>query len=167
LGHGLLAEQERVALRRLAIFDGGFSLEAASGVVSDQAIDEAAVIDLVAQLVTRSLVVTDTTIVGRRYRLLETTRAYALERLVEAEEIDAIRRKHARYYRDRFEPAYDDWLRMPDRDWRTIYLPELDNVRAALDWAHGAGGDTAVAIGLASASGPMWGHFASLRICSG
>ena len=153
--YGLLAEQERVALRRLAIFAGGFSLEAASGVVSDPAIDEAAVIDLVAQLVTRSLVVADT-IAGRRYRLLETTRAYALERLVEAEEIDAIRRKHAKYYRDRFEPAYDDWLRVPDRDWRTIYLPELDNVRAALDWAHGASGDTAVAIGLASASGPMW-----------
>ena len=152
----LLAEDERAVLRRLAIFPGSFTLEAASAIACDEAIDEFAVTDLLSQLVERSLVVADTKDAGPRYRLLETTRAYALEKLGEAGEADAIRRRHAQYFRDRFERAYYDWLRMPDADWHAIYLPELDNVRAALDWALGAGGEPAIGIGLAAGSGPMW-----------
>ncbi len=152
----LLAEQERAVLRRLAIFSGGFTLEAASSVASDEAIDESAVIDLLSQLVARSLVVADTSDAGPRYRLLETTRAYAAEKLVEAEEVDAIRRRHTQYFRKFFERAPDDWLCLPEAEWRVTYLPELDNVRAALDWALGTGADTAIGIGLCSASGPVW-----------
>lgn len=151
----LLAEQERVLLRRLAIFAGGFTLEAASAVASDAAIDEFAVIDLLSQLVARSLVVAENTS-GARYWLLETTRAYALEKLAEAEETAAIRRRHARYFRDRFEPAYDDWLRLPDTSWRAMYAPERDNVRAALDWAQGPDGDSTIGAALAGASGGIW-----------
>jgi predicted ATPase/DNA-binding winged helix-turn-helix (wHTH) protein len=154
--YDLLGEQERVVLRRLAIFAGGFALEAASAVASDAAIDEFAVIDLLSQLVERSLVVADTNNAGARYRLLETTRAYALEKLAEAEEIESIRRRHAQYFRERFGHAYDDWLRMADADWRVVYPPELDNVRAALDWALGLDGEPAIAIALAAGSGPMW-----------
>ena len=79
----LLAEQERAVLRRIAVFAGGLTLEAASFVASDEAIDEFGVIDLLSQLVARSLVVADTSDAGARYRLLETTRAYALEKLAE------------------------------------------------------------------------------------
>jgi predicted ATPase/DNA-binding winged helix-turn-helix (wHTH) protein len=152
----LLGEQERVMLRRLAIFAGGFTLEAASAVAADAALDEYAVIDLLSQLVARSLVVADTNDAGTRYRLLETTRAYALEKLVEAHEIGALQRRHARYFRERFERAYVDWLCMPDVDWRADYLPERDNVRASLDWALGDGGDPVIAIALAGASGTVW-----------
>ena len=154
--YDLLTEDERTVLRRLAIFPGSFTLEAASSVASDEAIDEFAVIDLLSQLVERSLVVADTNGGGVRYRLLETMRAYAMEKLAEVQETDAIRRRHGRYFRNLFERAPDDSLRMPDADWRAIYLPELDNVRAALDWALGAGGDRTIAIGLAGASGSMW-----------
>ena len=52
--------------------------------------------------------------------------------------------------------APEDWLRMSDANWRATYLPERDNVRAALDWALGAGGDSAIGIALAGASGPIW-----------
>jgi predicted ATPase/DNA-binding winged helix-turn-helix (wHTH) protein len=154
--YGLLAEQERVFLRRLAIFAGGFTLKAASSVASDAAIDEFAVIDLLSQLVARSLVVADTTAAGTRYRLLETTRAYTLEKLAEAEEIDTIRRRHAQYFREQFERAPDDWLRVPDMDRSATYLLERDNVRVALDWAFGAMGDATIGIALAGASGAIW-----------
>jgi predicted ATPase/DNA-binding winged helix-turn-helix (wHTH) protein len=156
----LLAEQERAVLRRLAIFAGGFTLEAASSVASDSAIDEFAVIDLLSQLVARSLVVADTSDAGPRYRLLETTRAYALEKLTEAEETDILKHRHAEYFCDRFDRAPDDWLRMSDAEWRAIYPSELDNVRAALDWAIGARGDSTIAVALAGASGAMWAELA-------
>ncbi len=152
--YDLLAEQERVVLRRLGVFAGGFGLEAVSAVASAEA--EFAVIDLLSQLVARSLIVANTTDSGARYRLLETTRAYALEKLAEAGETDAIKQRHAQYFRGLFDSAFADWLRMPDAEWRAIYLPELDNVRWALDWALRAGGDAALGIALAGASRAMW-----------
>ncbi len=154
--YDLLGEQERVVSRRLGVFAGGFTLEAASAVASDGAIDEFAVIDLLSQLVARSLVVADTSDTGARYRMLETTRAYALEKLAEARESDAITRRHAQYFRGLFESAPDDWLRMSEAAWRAIYLPELDNVRWALDWALRAGGSAALGIALAGGSRTMW-----------
>jgi len=154
--YDLLAEQERAVLRRLGVFAGGFTLEAASSVASDEAIDEFAVIDLLSQLVTRSLVVADTNVADARYRMLETTRAYALDKLVEAGETDAIRRRHAQYFRKRFERAPDDWLRMRDEDWLAIYTPDVDNVRVALNWTLGRGADATIGTGLGGASGPMW-----------
>ena len=152
----LLGEQERVVLRRLAVFSGGFTLEAASAVASNAVIDQFAVIDLLSQLVARSLVIADTADAGTRYRLLETTRAYALEKLVEAEETDGIRLRHAQYFREMFEDATDDWMRIPEAEWRAAYAPELDNVRAALDWALGAGAASAIGIGLVGGSGSIW-----------
>ena len=77
----LLPCHERAVLNRLGIFSGGFTLEAASIVASDETIDEFEVIDLLSHLVARSLVVAETNPAGTRYRLLETTRSYALEKL--------------------------------------------------------------------------------------
>ena len=154
--YDLLAEQQRVVLRRLGIFSGGFSLEAASAIASDGAIDELAVIDLLSQLVARSLVVANTNETDARYRLLETTRAYTLDKLAESGETEAIKRRHAQYFGGLFESAFADWLRMSDAQWRAIYLPEVDNVRRALDWALRVGSDAALGIALAGASRPMW-----------
>lgn len=154
--YDLLPEQERIVLRRLAIFVGGFAMVAASFVASDHVIDDFAVIDLVSQLVSRSLVVADTNDGGTRYRLLETTRAYALEKLAEAGETATLRQRHARYFRDRFTRAPADWLRMSDAEIRATYLPELDNVRAALDWAFDDDGSAAIGIALAGTSVGIW-----------
>jgi predicted ATPase/DNA-binding winged helix-turn-helix (wHTH) protein len=156
----LLAAEERVVLRRLAIFAGGFTLEAASAVASDEAIDEHAVIDLLSRLVSRSLVIADTTSAGARYRLLETTRAYAMEKLTKSDETAVVRRRHACYFRDRFMRATDDWLRMSDTVWHTTYPPELDNVRAALEWASGEGGDPVLGVSLAGSSRALWTQLA-------
>ena len=91
-----------------------------------------------------------------RYRMLETTRAYALEKLAEAGEPDAIARRHAEHFRDLFERAPGDWLRMSNAKWNAIYLREVDNVRAALDWAFAAGAGGAIAVALAGASASLW-----------
>jgi len=154
--YDLLSEVERVVLRRLAIFPGSFSVDSASRIASDPSIDELAFIDLLSQLVARSLVIADTSTGRTRYRLLETTRAYALEKLTQVEEFENCRRRHAMYFCELFDHAPDDWLRMPDSDWSAAYLSELDNVRAALDWAFGDGEDSAVGTRLAGGSGPLW-----------
>jgi predicted ATPase/DNA-binding winged helix-turn-helix (wHTH) protein len=154
--HDLLTPGERTVLRRLAIFLGGFTLEAAGYVAGDEEGAELDVIDTVSQLVAQSLLVAEFGSVGVRYRLLETTRAFALEKLEEAQEVDPIASKHAQYFLDRLQRAPDDWLRLPDKDWRGFYAPELHNVRAALDWAFGSLGDCAIGVTLVAASGPIW-----------
>jgi predicted ATPase/class 3 adenylate cyclase len=154
--YGLLGERERALFRRLSVFAGAFALSALSVVVADDAIDEFDAIELLSHLVERSLVVADTNDVRTRYRLLETTRAYALEKLAQAGEADAVVRWHARYFCDVFEHAFDDWMRLPDAGWRGSYLSEIDNVRAALDWAMGVGGDPSIGLALASSSGVIW-----------
>ena len=154
--YDLLTESERTVLRRLSIFPGSFSLEAASAVASDDAIDEFAVIDLIAQLVDRSLVVADTGHGGASYRLLETTRAYALEKLVDPIESSFARRRHALYLRDLFDVAAQATERQTESRWFDLYLLELANVRAALDWAFVDSGETELAVSLAGATADIW-----------
>jgi tetratricopeptide (TPR) repeat protein len=153
----LLGEDERVMLRRLAIFPGSFTADAACAVASDANIDEFAVIDLLSQLVARSLLIADTGSGATRYRMLETMRAYAHEKLCGAEETDALLRRHAEYFSRSFSRAPGDFLRLNDARLQEIYAPELEHVRAALDWAFGTNGDPAIGVSLAGASGPLWG----------
>jgi tetratricopeptide (TPR) repeat protein len=159
--YDLLAEDERTVLQRLSIFPISFTVEAASAVASDATIDEFAVIDLLSQLVARSLVIADTTVGATRYRLLETTQAYALEKLRETGETEVCKRRHAKHVRDLVEAAPDDWLRRPDAAWHAKYELMLADIRAALDWALDADGDGAISVSLAGSSGVV---FASLGL---
>ncbi len=154
--HELLTEDKRQVLRRCAIFAGGFTLEAATHVAAIGDIDEAEVLELLSQLVARSLVIADTDGARARYRMLETTRAYALEKLAEAGETKEVKRRHALFFAEFTDRAPDAWMRMSDAEWHDIYLPELDNVRAALDWALGPGSDGPAAALIACGSCPMW-----------
>jgi predicted ATPase/DNA-binding winged helix-turn-helix (wHTH) protein len=154
--HGLLSEAERRVLRRVSLFLGGFALEAATAVATDETIGASAVADLLERLVARSLVIAEASDADARYRMLETTRAYGREKLGAAGETEATQRRRAEYFRGQFERAVDDWRRVPEAAWRARYLPEVDNVRAALEWAQGSNGDAAIAVGLAGASGPVW-----------
>src|SRR5207248_591928 len=122
----LLAEPERVVLRRLAVFSGGFKLAAASVVATGAGIAVSDVVDGLANLVTKSLVSAkgDGTVTG--YRLLDTTRAYALEKLLESGELEAVARRHAEYYRDLFEQAEAEWETQDTSEWLAIYAPEID-----------------------------------------
>jgi predicted ATPase/class 3 adenylate cyclase len=158
--HSLLSESERIVLRRAAIFAGTFTLDAAAGVLRDETIDDVAVIDALAHLVARSLVVTDTNETDTRYRLLETTRAYAAERLDESGERAVLASRHACFYRDLFERAYEESWTLPDTAWRDAYALERDNVRTALEWALGTGGDAECGVALAGASSLLWTYLA-------
>jgi predicted ATPase len=155
--YGLLAERERTVFRRLAIFAGGFTLDAASGVATDDAIDEFGVVDSAASLVAKSLVVAEHAGGKARYRLLETTRAYALEKLAEAGETATLQRRHAAWFRARFSGCFGDWLALSDADFRARYAPEIDNVRLAVDWAFGPDGDVETGQALLGDSRSLWG----------
>jgi predicted ATPase/DNA-binding winged helix-turn-helix (wHTH) protein len=163
----LLTEPERVVLRRLAVFAGGFTLNAATAVAADDQIAAPVVVDCVANLVTKSLVTTDAGGAMLRYRLLETTRAYALEKLVQAGEFDAAARRHARRYLDLFEGAEAEAATRPTDEWLADYVPKIDNVRAALDWAFSPRGDASIGVALTAAAVPLWMHLALMEECSG
>ena len=142
----LLPEPECVVVRRLAIFAGGFVLAAASAVVTDADTAASDVVHYVANLVAKSLVVADIGGSLTRYRLLDTTRAYALEKLAQNGELDAVARRHAEFYRDLFEQAETEWETRPTAEWLADYGWRLDNLRAALDWAFSPGGDLSVGV---------------------
>src|SRR6266700_578229 len=101
----LLSESERVVLRRLGVFVGAFTLDAVSAVAVSADIPASDITDAVADLVGKSLLSTDVGGASLHYRLLETTRAYAREKLTESAEFDRVARRHAEYYRDLFQHA--------------------------------------------------------------
>ena len=101
-GTHLLDERERTLFRRLGIFVNGFTLEGAVAVGSGEDLDDLDVFDVLASLVDKSLVLAESDGDSLRYRLLESTRAYALEKLSDAGERDAIASRHLAYLRDRF-----------------------------------------------------------------
>jgi predicted ATPase len=161
----LLSEPERVVLRRLAVFAGGFTLDAAGAIAASAEIGAADVIECVANLVAKSLVSADVGGAVTVYRLLETTRAYAREKLVESRELERFGRRHAEYHRTLFERAQTEWETQTTADWLAAYGRELDNLRAALDWAFAPAGDAAIGVALTSAAVPLWFQLSLLDEC--
>jgi predicted ATPase len=163
--HELLSEPERIVLRRLSVFAGSFTLDAAAAIVAGPEIAGVDVVDGVANLVAKSLVSADVGGPAPSYRLLETTRAYAREKLVESGELERFGRRHAEYQRDLFARAQAEWETQPTAEWLATYGRELDNLRAALDWALAPGGDAAVAVALTGAAVPLWFQLSLLDEC--
>src|SRR5579862_506194 len=147
--YDLLDDRERALFRRLSIFAGGFSVEAAAEVCSVAGeTDEWDVIDSLATLVDKSLVLAEEHGDQRRYRLLQSIREYGLERLREANEEAALAQRHAGFYAAfvaNLRPLVDA---LQDEQWRAHCRSELDNLRAALDWALMRRYDPALAISL-------------------
>ncbi len=161
----LLAESERVILRRLAIFAGAFSLEAAGAVAASHDLTAPQVIDGLFSLVTKSLVAAEVEDVRNRYRLLDTTRAYALEKLDESGERQWLARRHAEYYRSLFERGEAEWEARPTAESLIEYARDTDNLRAALDWAFSPEGNAAPGIALTAAAVPLWMQLSLLEEC--
>jgi predicted ATPase/DNA-binding winged helix-turn-helix (wHTH) protein len=161
----LLPATERVILRRLSVFSGSFTLESAGAVVSGGEIAESDVIDYVANLVAKSLVTADVNRATALYRLLDTMRAYALEKLGESGEFDALARRHAEHLRDVFERAETEWQTQPTAEWLAAYGRHTDNVRAALDWAFSPCGDAEIGAALSASAVPLWFQLSLIDEC--
>ena len=134
--HDLLDERERALFRRLGVFVNGFLLEGAVAVGIGDALDELDVFDVLASLVDKSLVLAEPDGDTLRYRLLESTRVYAREKLERAAEQESAAEAHARYLHDRFV----DIKARFDRSARSMelydaFIAELEDIRSALDWA--------------------------------
>ena len=131
----LLEEPERIMLRRLSVFAGGFDLAAVAATVTDESIPVIDAVDLLDRLVDKSLLVVDVSSDTTRYRLLETIRDYGWERLEAAEETTTFARHHADYFAT-FSTGAGAGLRGPDEArWSDLIEAEMENLRLALTWA--------------------------------
>ncbi|MDT5233461.1 MAG: hypothetical protein QOI39_3961 [Mycobacterium sp.] len=152
--HALLTEPERVLFRRLAAFLGSFDLDAAQTVAGGGDVQRYQVLDQLTLLVDKSLVVADDSSGRTRYRLLETVRQYALEKLGESGEADAVRSRHRDHYTSLAAaidaPAGSDYEQRVEQA-----ETEIDNLRAAFAWSR-ENSDTALALTLASSLQPLW-----------
>src|SRR3990172_9087680 len=160
-----LAEPEKSIFRRLAVFAGGFTLQAAEVVCAGAGIATADVLDLLAHLVNKSLVVVEDREDGRRYRLLEPTRQYARDRLREVGEIDGTRARHVEWFLALAEQAEERLHGHEQVTWLRRVEIEHENLRTALEWTV-AGEHWPTALRLAAALAAFWelhGHITEGR----
>jgi predicted ATPase/class 3 adenylate cyclase/DNA-binding CsgD family transcriptional regulator len=152
--HALLTEPEHVLFRRLAVFMGGFDLEAAQAVTASGDVERYQVLDQLTLLVDKSLVVAEDRHGRTRYRLLETVRQYALEKLGESGEADDVRTRHRDHY-----TSLGALLGTPGQAGREARIDqaetEIDNLRAAFAWSH-ENCDIEPALQLVSSLQPLW-----------
>jgi predicted ATPase/class 3 adenylate cyclase len=131
----LLNEDERKLLRRLAVFSGGWKLEAAEAIVNDAEGDQLDVLEGLFNLVNKSVVIAEQLPGGNnRYHLLETIRQYARERLIEAGEIAQMRARHAEYFARFVADIRDQMMEEGSLDWLELLDADYNNIRAALEW---------------------------------
>jgi len=164
--YDLLLEQDRLLLRRLSVFAGGFTLEAAWNVCAGEGLDERDTLDVLARLVDKSLVIFDERDGAQRYRLLETIRQYGRDRLVESGEAREVERRHRDWYLTLAEPGEAELRGAAQVTWLARFETEHDNLRAALEWSKAEEGGTEAELRLAGALQWFWymhGHWSEGR----
>jgi predicted ATPase/class 3 adenylate cyclase len=161
--HELLSEPERVLLRRLSVMSGSFSLDDVEAVCAGDGIDRSGIVSLLRRLVTTSWVMRERTGEYALYRLLETSRQYALDKLVASSETQRLRTKHCEWFTELAETASLSLLGGPDQAaWLDRVEVELDNFRTALAWSL-SDGDPTLGLRLGAALSRFWeirGHWA-------
>jgi predicted ATPase len=160
--YALLSEPERTMLCRVGVFAGSFTLEAMKAVASGAPVEASDALDVLAGLVDKSLVVSLGGRSENRYRLLESTRAFALEKLAAGDYAESARRlcEHMTIV---FEQAERTWQTIPTADWLTTYEPDLDNLRLALGWSLGPDGDPALGVTLVGYANRLWGQLSQIQ----
>jgi predicted ATPase/DNA-binding winged helix-turn-helix (wHTH) protein len=163
--YNLLTDLERSVLRRLSVFVGVFSLEAAQVVAGQSDADEGDVVEAIANLVAKSLLAGEAGGRAMHYRLLDSTRVYALRKLIECGESAAVASRHASYYRAVLERAALPGADAEKDKTLAQHAEMLGNVRAALDWSLSDGGDVEIGTALAAAAAPLLLEMAPLSEC--
>jgi predicted ATPase len=132
----LLSEGERKLFARLSVFAGGWTLEAAEAVGAGSGIEEEDILDLLSQLVDKSLVMAEMASEGApRLRMLEPVRQYAHEKLGASEEADKLRRQHAVWFLGVAEEAESELSGAQQGEWMDTLEVEHDNLRVVLSWS--------------------------------
>jgi hypothetical protein len=152
----LLTELERTVLRRLAVFCGHFTLDAALAIVTGGNIDQSQALDAIESLVGKSMIATRPVGAMMRYRLLDTTRAYLLNVAIDDAEAADLAVRHAMYYQRWLEQSGREWPTLPTGPERPPHFAALNNARSALEWCFGEHGDVALGIKLAAAAAPVF-----------
>lgn len=147
--HELLSDAERALLRRLSVFAGGFTLDLAEAVCADERIERVAILDLLTALVDKSLVVAEERAGAVRYRLLETVRQFALERLLDAGEADGVRERHRDAMLDLAEAIAPQLHGPRQRELLEVLDGEASNLTAALEHAVDTDGERALRLSVA------------------
>jgi predicted ATPase/DNA-binding winged helix-turn-helix (wHTH) protein len=163
--YDLLSDAERIVFRRIAPFVGYFTLEGARSVAGELGVGTEEIFDAVAGLVEKSLIATRIDESQAQYRLLDTTRAYALEKLEEHTEVDVVLRRHAEYVAGYLESLREILSALPGAERVAVYSDQLSNARAALEWSFGPRGDAETATRLAAASSQMFLELSLLIEC--
>lgn len=159
----LLSDCEQTCLRRLGMFRGSFTLESAAAVIGGEHIDSRAVFGSITQLVAKSLLSVEVGDEEVFYRLLDTTRSYALEKLGLASDLPGTRERHAERCLALMEQARDDWEQISTGMWLERYARSLEDIRSALDWGLTHQGPQVLAIRLTATSTPLWQELSLLK----
>src|SRR5262249_22304197 len=150
------SDTESALLRRLSAFAGGFTLEAAEAVCAGEGLEAAAVLDVLASLVDKSLVAAEEQGREERYRLLETIRQYAPEKLFASGEAERLRDRHLEFFLAMAEAAEPKLKGRAQHEWLERLEMEHDNLRAALDWGLSSG-QAEAGLRMAGALSWFWG----------
>lgn len=157
--HNLLQPAEQILFRSLSIFVGGWTLQAAEmvcgGELSSSGVRKDNVLSLLEQLINKSLVLVEESHSATRYRMLETIRHYANEKLVEASESELLRDRHLEYFLNLAETAQPHLIRPEQLEWIARLEADYQNIRAALEWALSKASPTS-SLRLCAALGSFW-----------
>ncbi len=135
--YDLLSENERVLLRRLSVFAGGFGLEAVEAICGSGSLGESEILELLMRLVDKSLVLMDQPNGEARYRLLDTVRQYSRDKLLESGEASVVRERHRDWFLSFIERMAPEFQGLQENLWLDRVEAEHDNLRAALEWSLG------------------------------
>ncbi|RZN13370.1 transcriptional regulator [Bradyrhizobium genosp. SA-3] len=163
--YDLLPPAESATLRGLSVFVGPFTLEAAIAVASSQGISESEAVETISNLLSKSLIATSPAERRLRYRLLDTTRAFVADKLVENGEAARAARAHAQYFRDVLRDIAVKSAGMQSAGGFLPYADYLPNVRAALTWSFSDGGDRTIGVDLAASAAQFFLELTLLTEC--
>jgi predicted ATPase/DNA-binding winged helix-turn-helix (wHTH) protein len=160
--YGLLSEHEAVILRALAVYAGAFTMDDTVALATAAGVPPDAALEGAASLISKSLLSAEARKGSLFYRLLDSTRAFAAERLAGDSHCNRIRQCHAEHLCELLERLQSDWGNDFAQAWLSNHSGRVADVRGALAWAFGSDGAVALGVRLTVAAIPMWEHFSLL-----